>query len=172
VTSIEPLRSEHFVQVAQWLSDPAINRWLTSEWRGRAVDSAVLAMATRNRRNRLYLVRHEAAACGLVALSDLDVIDRCAMIWYVRGERHLGGKGAITNAVNQLCRLAFNDAGLASIYAWIIQANEASRRVLMRNGFREAGVLRDAAVLYGEQVARVYFDLLPGDLTPGLPAGA
>jgi ribosomal-protein-alanine N-acetyltransferase len=94
------------------------------------------------------------------------------MIWYVRGEQHLGGKGAISSAVNQLCRLAFADLGLASIYAWIMQPNQASRRVLMRNGFREAGMLRDAAVLDGEQVGRIYFDLSPGDLTPGLPAGA
>lgn len=156
--AIEPLTSEHFALVAGWLTVPAIHRWLTSEWRGRTVDATIVSMAVRNKRNRLYLVRSDGAPCGLVALADLDLTDGTAMIWYVLGARDLGGKGIISDAVGQVCRLAFDELKLAAVNAWIMRPNEASRRVLTRNGFREVGILRDAAVLDGERVDRVYFD--------------
>jgi len=170
MTSIEPLAAEHFALVARWLAEPAIHRWLTAEWRGRPVDTTVVAMAARNKRNRLFLVRHDGTPCGLVGLSDVDTTDGCAMVWYALGERGLGGKGITSDAVNLACRLGFRELRLAAINAWIMRGNEASRRVLKRNGFREAGVLRDAAVLDGERVDRVYFDVTPGELAPATGA--
>ena len=170
MTTIEPLTPEGFPLVARWLSSPELNGWLTSEWRGRTIEPSLLAVASRNKRNRLYLVRLDGAPVGLVALADIDLADRCAMIWYALGERGQGGRGIISDAVNALCRQAFAELGLASLHAWIMRPNEGSRRVLQRNGFREAGALRAATTCHGEPVDRVYFDLLPGELAP--PRGA
>ncbi len=116
---IERLEADHFGVVAGWLSDGSINRWLTSEWRGRKIDSATIAIACRNRRNALYLVRCDGRPCGLVALADMDAQDRCAMVWYALGERELSGRGIASEAVNQVCRLGFGELQFACIYAWI-----------------------------------------------------
>ncbi len=166
MTAIQPLAPEEFGLVAGWLSDPAVNRWLTSDWRGRLVETGLLAAASRNRRNRLFMVREENQPAGLVALGELDAADRCAMVWYVLGERSLAGKGVTSRAVGLLCRQAFGELGLASLFAWIVETNTPSRRVLERNGFRRIGAMRSAACFEGRQLDRVYFDLLPGDLTP------
>jgi RimJ/RimL family protein N-acetyltransferase len=136
VTAIEPLGPEYFATIAGWLSKSDINEWLTSEWRGRVIDATLIGVAARNKRNRLFLVRYEGEPCGLVALADLDPVDKIAMIWYVLGDPASGGRGVITEAVRQLVRTAFESLGIESIYAWIMEGNVRSRRVLEKNGFR------------------------------------
>ena len=160
MVTLTPLTPDDFQLVAGWLSDQAINRWLTSEWRGREVSAAVMAMAYRNRRNRLFLVRYDSHPCGLVGLADIDEIDRTAMIWYLMGQDQYGGKGVISQAVGQAVAWGFTNLGLASVYAWIMAGNERSRKVLERNGFRGAGRLRMATRSADRQVDRIYFDLV------------
>ena len=114
------------------------------------------------------LHRHVVSLAAL-GLADLEPDDRCAMVWYVLGDQASGRKGIISAAVGLLCRHAFESLGLSCVYAWIMRPNAASRRVLEKNGFRESGTLRRAAILRGEPVDRVYFDLTPQDLAPPRP---
>lgn len=159
--AIAPLNPDHLSVAASWLANPDINRWLTSEWRGRPADSAMLAIALRNRKNRIWLVLQDSVPVGLVGLADIDPQDRCAMVWYLLGDTSRGGKGVVSEAVRQACRDGFQELGLRNIYAWIMEPNDKSRRVLEKNGFQEAGRLRAAADMAGAPVDRVYFDLLP-----------
>lgn len=157
--TIEPLRPDDFSVVGEWLSRPAVNEWLTSDWRGRTVDPTLLAMTSRNKKNRLYLVRDENEPAGLVALADLDAADGIAMVWYLLGNSDTGGKGIISTALGQLLSVAFTTLDLHAINAWIIADNTRSRRVLERNGFREVGRLREAVVRDGVRQDRIYFDI-------------
>jgi RimJ/RimL family protein N-acetyltransferase len=161
--AIEPLTPEHFAVVAEWLSKPGVNGWLTSDWRDRTADPMLIGVAVRNKRSRFYLVRADGSPCGLVALADWDVTDKVAMIWYVLGDPESGGRGVISEAVRQLIQIAFGTLGLESLYAWIVDDNTRSRRVLERNGFREVGRLRSAVTREGRRLDRVYFDLPRGD---------
>src|SRR5262249_39111576 len=78
MTTIEPLEAGDFEQVARWLSRPEINKWLSGEWRDHEATPSILAITVRNRRNKLYLVRYDSAACGLVGLAEIDPADRLA----------------------------------------------------------------------------------------------
>lgn len=156
--TIEELLPQDFDLVAGWLSRPESNRWLTAEWRNRQVDRTLLAMVARNRRNQLFLVRHGGKPCGLVALADIDPVDRVAMVWYLLGDQSLAGKGITSEAVRQASQHAFAKLNLASVYAWIMEDNVASGKVLAKAGFREAGQLRAATRSGDRQVARIYFD--------------
>jgi ribosomal-protein-alanine N-acetyltransferase len=100
---------------------------------------------------------------GLVALSEIDLVDRVAMVWYALGKAELSGRGIATAAVRQLTDVAFGEMALASVYAWVMEGNVASRRVLEKVGFREAGRLRQASLHGRQQVDRLYFDLVPAD---------
>ena len=161
--TIEELMPEHFELVASWLSKGEINRWLTSQWRNRVVTATLIAMVVRDRKNRLFLVRCDSLPCGLTALADIDTADGTAMVWYALGEQTLFGRGIIANAVRQLTRLCFDQMRLASIYAWTMEDNIASTRVLQKVGFREVGRIRCAASSGGRQVDRIYFDLIASD---------
>jgi len=159
------LTPESFVAVAEWLSRLDTNTWLTSEWRGRIIDPAIVALAVRNKRNRLFLVKSDGKPCGVVALADIDLVDRVAMIWYFLGDTASGGRGVTSAAVKALVRLAFEELEIETLYAWIIDGNEPSRRVLEKNGFREVGRMRQAATRSGGRFDRVYFDLTRNNLT-------
>jgi RimJ/RimL family protein N-acetyltransferase len=163
MTSIEALGVEHFELVAGWLSRPEINRWLTGDWRDRRVDAAFMAIVVRNRRNLLFLVRRDGEPCGVVALADVDPVDRTAMVWYVLGEPRHAGRGVTSDAVEQLVRLAFDDMELESVYAWIMEDNIGSRRVLEKAGFSPAGRIRRATRSGTRQVDRLYFDIVAAD---------
>jgi RimJ/RimL family protein N-acetyltransferase len=159
--TIEELLPQHFEQVAKWLSKSETNCWLTGEWRNRETNPTMLAIAARNKKNRLYLVRFEGKPCGLVGLAEIDPADRLAMVWYLLGEDQLARRGITSAALQQMAHIAFSKMGMASLYAWIMEDNIPSRRVLEKSGFRESGRLRNAACSSGRQVDRVYFDLVP-----------
>ena len=163
MVTIEPLGSPHFESAAQWLAAPEINQWLTGEWRNTEVNAALVAMAVRNKRNRFFEICHDREAVGVVALGNIEESERTAMIWYALGRQDLGGKGIATEAVRQLSALAFEQMRFASLYAWVMEGNIASRRVLEKAGFSHAGRLRHASMFRGQQVDRIYFDLLPSD---------
>ena len=171
MTVIEPLTPDHFAKVAEWLSKPDLNQWLTSEWRNRSIDPVVIGVAVRNKRNRLFLVRFEDRPCGLVALADWDPTDKIAMTWYVLGDNTLGGRGIITDALKRLIGIAFEEFDIDVVYAWIIEDNHPSRRVLEKVGFRKMGNLRSGSIRGGRRLDRVYFDLTKQDLAPKLNGG-
>jgi RimJ/RimL family protein N-acetyltransferase len=162
--TIEPLGSGDFGQVAAWLSDRETNQWLSSDWRGRDVQPQIIAVLTRNQRNRLFLVRCGDEPSGFVALSEIDELDRTAMIWYVLGAKRLAGRGLMSRAVRAVTELAFRELNLLSVYAWAMENNASSRRLLMKCGYREAGCLRESAASSAGQVSRIYYDICPGDL--------
>ncbi len=159
---IRELSAGDFAIVCSWLSDPSLNRWLASEWRGRSVTPAVLAAAVRSGRSRLFVVTVDGTQTGLVALSEIDQQDGVAMVWYLLGRSDLGRTGVTTAAVKSLMNVAIGEMGLRCLYAWIAASNFKSRRVLERNGFREVGRLRSATTVDGIVEDRVYFDFVGG----------
>ena len=162
---LTPLAPEHFPLAAGWLSDPAINRWLSGDWRSKATSVTMIAIAVRNRRNMFFLVSIDGRPCGLVALSEIESSDKLAMIWYLLREPQFAAKGIMSEAVKQLTRHAFETLQLESVYAWAMQSNAASIRVLEKSGFQSAGRLRRSANLSGQQIDRLYFDLTRLDVT-------
>jgi ribosomal-protein-alanine N-acetyltransferase len=98
-----------------------------------------------------------------VALADLDLMDSTGMVWYFLGEKQFFGRGIISEAVRRLVREAFVDFGLKSLYAWIMEDNAASGRVLLNAGFKEAGRIRSSTCSAGRQVDRIYFDITARD---------
>ena len=163
VITIEELQVKDLSLVARWLSRDKINRWLTAEWRNRVISTTVLAIALRNRRNRFFLVRCNGEACGLTALADIDIVDSTAMIWYLLGEPRFTRKGITSKAVRQLVQKSFKELKLRSLYAWVMEDNAPSAKVLAGVGFREAGRIRQAVASNGHQVDRIYFDLVPSE---------
>ena len=163
VTTIEQLQADDLSLVATWLSRNEINRWLTAEWRNRVVSPTLLAIALRNSKNRLFLIRCNGQACGLVALADIDVADATGMIWYVLGEPGFARNGIASEAVRQLVRKSFQELKLQSLYAWIMEDNVASAKLLHKVGFREVGRIRQAASSNRQQVDRIYFDLIAAE---------
>jgi RimJ/RimL family protein N-acetyltransferase len=163
ITTIEDLTQPHFGLVAAWLSKAEINRWLTAEWRGRVITATLVAMMVRSKKNRVFLVRCDGQPLGLTALADIETADATAMVWYLLGDTAFSGRGIVTEAVREMVRKCFQELKLESLYAWTMEDNLTSTRVLKKVGFREAGRIRRAACSNGRQVDRIYFDLLASE---------
>jgi ribosomal-protein-alanine N-acetyltransferase len=156
--TIEPLDEDHFALAAKWLSDPDINRWLYAEWRGRAVDERLVAIVAANKRNRLFMVRTGGDAVGLVALGEINELDRSASLWYVLGEKVSASRGLTTQAVGLVVGFAFESLKLHSIHASVVDTNVGSRRVLEKNEFARCGCIRQGFLLDGAFRDRLIFD--------------
>lgn len=120
----EPLRTEEFYTLANQ-------------------ESGILQsmQAAEQHRSYSYMIReHESGQwIGRANLNNVvrGVFDN-AYLGYFMSEA-FNGKGYMTEAVYQLIRLAFQELGLHRIQAATLTNNQASIRVLQKNGFRQEG---------------------------------
>lgn len=110
---------------------------------------AVIARWTEERRagTRFPFAVRDAALGTLLGGCELSPLgDGAANVSYWTYPPHRG-RGVATEAVRQLCALAFSDFGFRRLELSADLDNAASRRVALRNGFGEVGV-RDGRMLH------------------------
>ncbi|MCR5362009.1 MAG: GNAT family N-acetyltransferase [Bacteroidales bacterium] len=79
-------------------------------------------------------------------------IERKAYIYRLDGElgymllRDYWNRGLMSRAVGQVCEIAIKELGLNRITANVFLPNLASQRVLLKNGFTQEGIMRNAAI--------------------------
>ena len=59
------------------------------------------------------------------------------------------GQGIMTEAVSQICELAFSDLDICRITGLVFAENTASARVLEKNGFKSEGCMKQAVIKNG-----------------------
>ncbi|MGA5896383.1 GNAT family N-acetyltransferase [Streptomyces venetus] len=145
MVTLEPLHADH------------ADALLAFEWENRAYfartvpdrGDAYFTAAGFAARLRALLAEQHAGVCRFhVVLGEegeligrvnlMDLVDGSAELGYRVGER-AAGRGVASAAVAQVCRLAATDYGLTSLTAVTTLDNEASMRVLARNGFTRVG---------------------------------
>lgn len=91
---------------------------------------------------------------GIVEAFDFNQRVDTITIGYYLAEAHWG-KGIASEAVSRVVRFLFQDAGVNRIQAEVMPANEASKRVLLKNGFQYEGTLRQAVLWSGKGIIDV-----------------
>jgi [ribosomal protein S5]-alanine N-acetyltransferase len=123
-------------------------RFIRSAWnswtRGRAYTFAILV---------------DGEPCGIISLRNVSMEHACGELGFWLG-RDQWGRGIMTEAVRLMLRFAFEDLGLYRVYASTFAANDASRRVLEKNGLSLEGTLREAIVRYGARQDFLQFGIL------------
>jgi [ribosomal protein S5]-alanine N-acetyltransferase len=97
---------------------------------------------------------HAAGGIGLEPQHDIERVS--AEIGFWLGER-FWGHGIMTAAVGALSEHALNERGLLRLYAWVLEWNPASMRVLEKSGYTREAWLRKAAIKDGRIVDRVLY---------------
>ncbi len=77
---------------------------------------------------------------------------------YWMGQKH-AGKGLMTEAVGVIVPFVFETLGLHRIHAAFLPGNEASRRVLEKNGFKEEGYAENYLQIDGKWCDHVLFGM-------------
>lgn len=164
-----PLHISHIPLVADWLSRQENYRWLDFGGGRQILDAMTLKIMTQRPNNYIRLFcseNEEAGPIGVVGLSNIARELKTAEIWYVLGDRRFSQQGHSTRAVSKLLQAGFTELGLDCVFAWAVETNEPSIRILKKNHFRPIGVLRRGHRLDGAPVDRLLFDLLASEYRP------
>ncbi|MGD1840599.1 MAG: GNAT family N-acetyltransferase [Thermonemataceae bacterium] len=94
-------------------------------------------------------IRYEGIFCGVISCILLgDIYRKTAKMGYWIGEP-FWGKGIATQAVTHMTKQAFQKLPIVRIQAGVFEHNEASMRVLEKNGYHKEGILKK--VLFKEE---------------------
>ena len=85
-----------------------------------------------------------------------------AELAYWLGTRHQG-KGIATEAVGRTVRYAFEQLGLHKLFVSHFSVNDASKKLILRLGFRFVGVQREEFQKDGVWYDHVLYELLESD---------
>ncbi|MCH6586727.1 MAG: GNAT family N-acetyltransferase [Proteobacteria bacterium] len=116
----------------------------------------------------LILRRVDDVLLGGITLSNLRRgVAQSATLGYWIGSPH-GNQGYMTDSLAAILEFAFSRIGLHRVEAACLPANEASRRLLLRSGFREEGYAREYLRISGRwqdhQLFAILRDNLPSEI--------
>jgi RimJ/RimL family protein N-acetyltransferase len=97
---------------------------------------------------------HAVGAIGIQPREDVNRIS--AEIGFWLGEEYWG-RGIMTEAVGAVTHHAFRGRGFVRVFAEVFEWNEASMRVLEKNGYVREGVLRSHAIKAGRVIDQVVY---------------
>ncbi len=119
-----------------------------------------LTMVGENRRDLILAIEVEGEASGGIGLHPMqDVYRYNAELGYWLSGSHWG-KGIMTGAVGAMVAYAFRNTRWMRIFASIFSHNEASMRVLEKNGFRKEAIHRKSVMKRGVLLDEHYYALL------------
>lgn len=164
-----PIDEDTLGLVVAWLAAPENHKWLDFGMGRQVVPAPMLKLMAAHKHNCLRAFTPDSTSgpvgpspIGVVALSGISQF-RTATLWYLLGNRDHRGQGLTTLAVSKMLDYGFRHLDLTAIQAWTAAGNEASQRILLKNGFRPAGRFRQAHVVDGVAQDRLLFDLLASD---------
>ena len=97
---------------------------------------------------------------GVICLEyQQDVYRKSAELVYWLGEKYWN-KGIASNAVSLICSYAFHKLKLNRIFASVFSNNQASVRVLEKNGFKQEGRFKAAIVKNNEILDELRYSIL------------
>lgn len=114
----------------------------------------------RQRETNHWAIEVDGHAVGGIGIKPRDDVNRISVeIGYWLGEEYWG-RGIMTEAVGAVTRYAFRTRGFSRVFAEVFEWNEASMKVLEKNGFVREGVLRRNAIKAGQVIDQVVYAAL------------
>lgn len=102
----------------------------------------------------IFQKSHSDTLVGIIEAMDFNQKVNMVTIGYFFAEDYWG-KGLATNAVKILVKFLFEEVNINRIQAEVMPLNEASKKVLLKNGFLKEGFIRQATLWSGKGVVDV-----------------
>jgi len=147
--------------VRAYAGDPEVCRHTTWGPNTRAqsqefLDEVVAASSVEQPAARTWAVTADGAVLGACSVVVTSEEHRRGEMGYVLNRAHWG-RGFATEAAGAVLRFAHEELRLVRVEATCRPGNDASRRVLLRIGMRQEGVLRSHVVVRGERQDSLLF---------------
>jgi RimJ/RimL family protein N-acetyltransferase len=162
---LRPFEMEDAPTLAAWINDPEIRHLVLARFpqSDQSEREWIASMSGKNNpRDLAFGVERKSdrRLIGSIGLHAIDWVQRRAMTGMFIYSRALRGKGLGTEAKNLLLDYAFGELGMLSLWAITHDGNEASSRALLKQGYKQGGRFRKAALVNGERIDSIYFDIL------------
>lgn len=144
--TLVPLAQPHKERTRAWANDPEIARLMdrTKPVSEAEHDAFFEAMGRRDDCAFFAIELPEGGThVGNVWLWGIDTHRRKAELRVVIGDPAVRRKGAGSEAIDLLCRHAFERLNLHRIYAYVLATNPGAKRAFEAAGFTQEGILRD-----------------------------
>jgi RimJ/RimL family protein N-acetyltransferase len=141
-----PLDRPHLARTREWANDPELMRLMDRKQPVSPVEHEAWFASLPRRADCAYFAIETVdgrAHIGNVWLWDIDRRHRKAELRVVVGDRGARGKGLGAEAIDRLCRYAFEKLDLHRVYAYVLGINPSARKAFERAGFSLEGTLRD-----------------------------
>ncbi|MEB2281905.1 GNAT family N-acetyltransferase [Lysinibacillus xylanilyticus] len=99
----------------------------------------------------IFQKSHNDQLVGIIEAMDFNQKVNMVTIGYFLAENYWG-KGLATDAVKIIVHFLFEEVNINRIQAEVMPLNEASKKVLLKNGFSQEGLIRQAALWSGKGV--------------------
>ena len=129
-----PLGRTHLARTREWANDPELMRLMDRRQPVSPAEHEAWFASLSRRADCVYFaieLRSDRTHIGNVWLWDVDRRNRKAELRVVVGDRGARGSGLGSEAIDKLCRHAFDSLGLHRIYAYVLGINP--RRVWPSN---------------------------------------
>ena len=162
---LQPIDNSKIELVTEWLSEKENYQWIDFGSGQRIISPLVLKVMTQKDTQllRVFTADSDDTPIGLVALSDIDLNFKTAMLWFVLGNKQYASKGYSTRAVAQILTIGFQELALQSVHAWAVDENIPSIRVIEGNNFQLVGRRRQCHYIEGRPCDRLLFDILASE---------
>ncbi|GIP25677.1 N-acetyltransferase [Paenibacillus sp. J23TS9] len=99
----------------------------------------------------IFTVQEPDRLLGIIEAFNFNQKVNTLSVGYYLAEQQWG-KGVATEALKLLLPYLFNEVNINRIQAEVMLRNEASKKVLQKNGFQQEGLLRQAALWSGKGI--------------------
>jgi RimJ/RimL family protein N-acetyltransferase len=144
--TLVPLARRHVERTRAWANDPELMRLLDRSKSVSADEHERWFLGLASASDRVYMAIEEnekADHIGNVWLWAIDQRNRKAELRIVIGFSGYTGRGAGSEAIDLMCRYAFDVLQLHRVYAYVLAFNVRAHRAFEKAGFAAEGVLRD-----------------------------
>lgn len=147
------LGREHLRTLNAWRNDPQLIARLGANFLhiGLGVDEAWFDGYVKNRSSQVRLAILDSAGVhvGNVNLTQIHAINRNAEFSVLIGDPAHWRRGAGSFALSYMVRHAFDDLNLHRVWLHVLADNEPARRLYLKHGFEEEGVLKQSVYKEG-----------------------
>lgn len=127
-------------EYVSWLNDTKINKFLETRHVFQTIPAvkSFVDQCIKSDDCLLYAIFHKEddVHIGNIKIDLTDFRNENASIGYLIGNSEYEGCGYGTEAVNEVCRLCFDDLGIYFIDAGFIEGNISSEKLLLKCGFQ------------------------------------
>ncbi len=148
--SLKMLDIENCTQeYVDWLNNPEINRYLEARWQTHTLESTIAFVKSikKSPDSIIFAIIYKNKYVGNIKIGPIHPIYKHADVGYMIGDKSVWGNGVATNAINSVCKFAFNVLKLERMQACVFEENIGSQKALLKNNFKLEGRYRKKAFL-------------------------